>query len=179
MNEKYQAMLHRAERGELSEAEIDMVAQELQKVKPEANPYTLLHILGESGAKSYQGLVEQFLESQANPSLAALALQILCTYWGETSQYTGQVLQFLRGVPWDRTEDCRLMAASVAGEHLRTHLEPDLLRELLRIYEDAAERQILREAAYLSLAPLEQKGNLLKGLEKGKHWLGERLAKIR
>lgn len=149
---KYEGLLDRAKWGKLSEQEIADVADELQKSNPGADRYTLLHILGRAGAVSYQNLVECFLECQEDPMLARLALQTLCRYWNETDRYIEQVLQFVRGVEWDEGEYVRQMAVSIAGDYLRSHDEPRLLNELLRIFEREDEDRIIREDAYFALA---------------------------
>jgi hypothetical protein len=152
MGNDYDGLLDRAKWDKLSEAEIDMVAKELQKATPEADPYTLLHILGKSGATRYRNLVEQYLENGNDPWLAKLALQILCSYWGDASDYVEQITRFVRGVSWDEDGDCQLAAVSIAGEHLRTDHDPVLLYILLELFENEAEDQLLREGAYRALA---------------------------
>lgn len=84
--------------------------------------------------------------------LARLALQILCGYWGKTAQYLEEVLSFMQGVAWDDEEDVRQIAILEAGEYLRSNLEGRFLQELLRIFEDEAEEQSMREGAYFALA---------------------------
>ncbi len=151
-DDKYQTLLRHAKEGTISEKEIAAAAEELQKVSPEARRYTLLYIIGRSYAKSYRKLVESYLEYPEDPELSALALQILCGFWGDTPHYLDQVLRFIYGVDWDTSNECRLMAISVVGEYLRDREEKRFLKELIRIYEDEREDHHLREAAYLALA---------------------------
>ena len=124
---KYSDLLDRAKWAHLSQAEIEAVAQELQQPNPEADRYTLLHILGRACAVSYRGLVERFLDSPDDPMLARIALQSLVDYWDLAEQYLDELLRFVRGVPWDVDGDVRLVAISNAGEYLRSHRESNLL----------------------------------------------------
>ena len=152
MSDKYTDLLRRAERDELTEDEIAIVAKELEENKLGEHSSTLLIILGKSWDSSHQGLVEQFLTIKEDPILAEEALSVLCNDWGLTSQYVEQVLQFMQGVSWDTFEDCRLRATSIAGEYLRHSTEPRILRGLLEIFEDEKEEHLLRESAYSALA---------------------------
>jgi len=152
MSINYNDLLERAKWGSLSDAEIDHVANEIQKPMFEANAYTLLHILGKSQATRYRHLVEQYLENDSDPMLAKLALQILCTTWGESSHYLEQITRFVQGVAWDEDDDCQLAAVSIAGEYLRTKHDPVLLYLLLELFEREMEDHLLREAAYGALA---------------------------
>jgi hypothetical protein len=152
MSINYNDLLERAKWDSLSDAEIDQVAKEIQKPMPEADTYTLLHILGKSQATRYRRLVERYLESDTDPMLAKLAMQILCSYWDEASHYLDQITRFVQGVAWDEDDDCQLAAVSIAGEYLRTKHDPVLLYLLLELFEREAEDQLIREAAYGALA---------------------------
>lgn len=152
MEMNYESLLRRAKQGQLADDELEKVVEELQRPESREHHYTLLHIIGRSGATKYRKLVEEFLTREDNPFLARLALQTLCTYWNTTHQYLPQVLEFLRGVPWDEFQACRLIAASIAGEYLLTNSEPTLLNELLRIFESEKEGQSMKEAAYFAIA---------------------------
>jgi hypothetical protein len=142
----------KTEQDKLSEEELAMVAEELQKPTPEADRFTLLDILGHAFAVPYRELVERFLECEEDPMLARLAPQILCGYWGNTDQYREEVLRFMRGVPWDEDEDVRQIAISEAGEYLRSNAEPRFLHELISIFESEDEERSMREGAYFALA---------------------------
>ena len=154
---RYERLLERAKSGEfeqdrLSEEELDMVAEELRKPATEADPFTLLDILGHAFAFQYRELVEWFLDCEDDPMLARLALQILCGYWGNTAQYLEEVLRFMRGVPWNQEENVRQIAVSEAGEYLRSNTEPRFLRELISIFESEDEERSMHEGAYFALA---------------------------
>ena len=152
MDPRYADLVRRAKRSELSREEIDAVAEELRHPLPHTDPYYLLAILGEAGGVWHRELVERFLEAGNNPWLARKALQVLCADWGDTDRYLDELAQFLAGAPWDTDDDVRLVAMTWAGEYLRDHREPRLLRELLRIFDDQGERELLRRTAYDSLA---------------------------
>jgi hypothetical protein len=60
-------------------------------------------------------------------------------------------LDFVRGVAWDTEEVVRLSAIRIAGEYLRDKPDPPLLGQLVTIFENHGERQIVREVAYYAL----------------------------
>lgn len=149
----YDELLQRAKWGAgLTREELNHVASQLTSQSPKANRYTLLHILGAGGDEQYRQLIESFLNYKDDTMLAKLALQILCGFWGDTDRYRDYVLKFLKGVEWDDDDDCRLIAISAAGEYLRKTADPDLLRELLRIFYDEEDWPSVREGAYSALA---------------------------
>jgi hypothetical protein len=166
---QYQDLLQRAERGEISRQEIDMAADQLTKTMSDAEKHSLLLVLGHAGlvdaraghaeqlskrnlVNSYRGIVERFLTYKRDPLVARLALQVLCDYWGYHNGYLEDMLRFIRRVPWDDDGYVRDAAISIAGEYLRFHFEPRLLREVVRIVEDADEEKLTRRVAYTALA---------------------------
>lgn len=152
MNNSYDDLLARAKRGKLTAQEISAVVGELQRPDSSKDRYTLLHILGRSGATAYRRLVEQFLECREEPMLARLALKILCDYWTGTAQYIPKILGFLRGLDGDEESDVRQIAISIVGEYLRNNPEPEFLRELIHIFGNEENEQTIREDAYIALA---------------------------
>jgi hypothetical protein len=142
----------------LSGSELESVADELHSTDTKADRFTLLEILGRSGATSYRSLVETYLDSSNDPMLASLALRVLCFYWDLTPHYIDQILQFLDGVFWDTGKDCKLTAINIAGEHLRDHLSKELLGRLLDIFRTETEDKLIREATYSALARAMGKG---------------------
>jgi hypothetical protein len=149
--DKYDELLERVRDGTISEEEVAAAAAELEKPQPETDRYTLLFIVGRRGGPHYRTLVEPYLQGP-DDMLARLALWVLCWYWNLTDRYTGQLLTFLRGVPWDGLEEIRRAAASITGEYLRTHARPELLNELIDIFEKRDENPSLRQYAYYALA---------------------------
>src|SRR5262249_36734141 len=145
-------LLERARSGDITEVELSAVVAELEDRTSQVDPYGLLHIIGHAGDLRYRPVVESFLTRSDEPMLARLALQILCKFWNQTENYLSSVASFIEGAPWDFDNDVRQIAISCAGEYLRGHREPGLLKRLLDILDDENEPQTLREDAYLALA---------------------------
>lgn len=143
-------LISRATRGGLSENEIQQVVQGL--ISGSHEPYEALLVVGRANARQYRALVDKYLTSPEDPMLSRLALQILCQYWGLADEYQDVIEMFMRKVDWDEDEDVRLMAISCAGTFLVDHQSAQLLSLLFQIFKDDSERQIVREAAYCSLA---------------------------
>jgi hypothetical protein len=135
----YRDMLIRAKLGSLSAQEVAEVAQKLRSHNLDADPYTMLHIVGLAGGPSYRDLIEQYLSYPADPMLSRLALQIVCDFWGEKAQYRDAIAFHLSPVDWDRDDDVRIMALSCAGEYLREHAEPYFLKALIQTYANETE----------------------------------------
>lgn len=136
----------------VSRAEIDAVAAELEKPELEADPHLLLLTLGRALATRHRELVESFLVSPEDPMLARAALEVLCDDWDMASQYLTYVAAFIEGVEWDEEGEVRGMAFSRAGEYLRDQDNPELLRLLLRAFDDPDEDPHFRGDAYFALA---------------------------
>ena len=154
MNES--KLIAKATRGQLTARELQQVAQGL--TSGNADPYEALLVIGRANAKQYRGLVDRYLQCREDPMLARLALQVLCRYWGLTAEYQEAIEQFVRKVDWDEDDDVRLMAIDCAGTFLAENKSHRLLSLLLQIFRDESERQIVREAAYCSLALAAGKG---------------------
>ncbi len=108
--------------------------------------------LGRDSTRRYRDLVEHFAQRECDPILAALALQILCTVWGDTSRYLCVVERYVAGVPWDADDEVRSTALTIAGEYLRDEQEPALLGRLVAIVDDEREHELVRTDAYVALA---------------------------
>jgi hypothetical protein len=145
-------LLDRAKQGDLSDREVDAVAAALERADPSEDPYTLLHILGISRAQRHRPLVERYLRWFDDPMLARLALQILCSHWGETREHLDYVRSFVSGDPRDPGDDVRIAAIAIAGEHLRNHQDRELIAMLIGIFDAPTAPQIVRESAYFALA---------------------------
>jgi hypothetical protein len=143
-------LVTKASQGRLSVRELQQVAERL--ISGSTDPYEALLVIGRANAKQYLNLVEKYLQCREDPMLSRLALQILCRYWGMTAEYQETVEQFVRKVDWDEEDDVRLMAIDCAGSFLAENKSAPLLSLLLQIFRDESERQIVREAAYCSLA---------------------------
>ena len=108
--------------------------------------------LGKDSTRRYRDLVEHFAQRERDPTLAALALQILCSMWGDTGRYLRVVEQYVAGVPWDADDEVRSTALTIAGEYLRDAQEPTLLGRLVGIVDDEDEHELVRTDAYVALA---------------------------
>ena len=148
--DKYDDLLERVKEGDVQPYEILEVAAELLKPQPDVDRYTLLYILGRGGRPAYKHLIEPYLAGP-DDMLARLALWIVCWYWNLAHLYAPQLLRFIRGVHWDGLEQCRLAATEIAGDYLAKAADPDLLAELIRIFENPDESETLRLHAYSSL----------------------------
>lgn len=143
-------LVAKATQGRLSARELQQVAQGL--TSGNADPYEALLVIGRANAKQHRSLVDRYLQYREDPMLARLALQVLCRYWGLAAEYQEALEQFVRKVDWDEDDDVRLMAIDCAGPFLAENKAPRLLSLLLQVFHDDSERQIVREAAYCSLA---------------------------
>lgn len=143
-------LIAKAEQGKLSTGELQQIAQEL--ISGDADPYEALLVIGRAGAMQYRSVVDGYLQFHDDPMLARLALQVLCRYWGLAGEYLEEIICFVRKVDWDEDDDIRLMAIDCAGSLLVEQRSSRLLSLLLQIFRDHSERQIVREAAYCSLA---------------------------
>ncbi|HEX5479916.1 MAG TPA: hypothetical protein VFY79_09375, partial [Dehalococcoidia bacterium] len=72
------------------------------------------------------------LERGADPAVAVPALETLCVRWGLTERYAGMLRHFVRGVRWDTEHggDVRRAAIAIAGEHLASHSDTELMFDL-------------------------------------------------
>ena len=142
--DKYDNLMSRAEKGELTTGELEEVAAKLRVHDAGEDPYMLLHILGKGSTDGkYSNVVEPFL---AGPDgfVAGKALQVLYWDWDLGDLYTTEFLKFMRGVSWDDSWDARSIAVSIAGDYLRSHSDPTLLRELIRIFTNLGGKKSFR-----------------------------------
>jgi hypothetical protein len=145
-----QELISKATHGQLTQHELAAVVTSLDDDTEDT--YTALLVIGRAGATQYRPVVERYLHSPNDPMLARLAVQILCSYWGLAVEYRDALERFVRKVTWDDEEDVRLMAISCMGYYLAQHQDRHWLTLLLTIFRNADEDQIIREAAYCSLA---------------------------
>jgi hypothetical protein len=95
---------------------------------PGVATYKLLYVLSRSRAVRHEQVVASFLDYANDPMVVRLALQTLCTFWGETARYLNDVCRFAAGVEWDYFGDVRQVALSAAGEYLRIQQNCELFR---------------------------------------------------
>jgi hypothetical protein len=97
-------LLGQAKAGTIDKADVRRVASYLRRNPHDPDAYTLLHIVGSSFSIEHRDLVEQFLTAEWDPMLARLALQIVCSFWNETSRY----LEHVRAASWPSVGPGRL-----------------------------------------------------------------------
>jgi hypothetical protein len=168
----------RSKEGKVSDKEIEQVAVLLRGEHDDEQTYGLLYVIGRSLSRSHEELVAGFLEHRDHPTVARLALQILCNFWDLTEKYLDQMQRFIDGVDWDDFGEVRQMAISSAGYYLRDHRRGDLLSGLLKRAaldnDDALERRFAIEAIATALGyPIVE---TLKGKEPWEQWAAEVLA---
>ena len=146
-------MLERTEGGALSKEELSYIVNRIERSRNKEDPelYLLILILGEAGAKENRKLVECFLSYPSNPTISAVALQTLVSYWDFMEEYARELKTFVRGVDWDQYEDVRIVAVSAAGRYLTGYQDKELLRELIEIFTNTTESDSIREMAYWAL----------------------------
>jgi hypothetical protein len=151
-----------ADSGELSkesiieiEKGIEVLVKKIEKSEPgdEANLYSLIHRLGKTGMNHidpipYKKLIESFLFYPTAPMISAIALRTLCNYWECTEQYLDKVILFVKGVEWDKDEQVRLIAMSIAGRFCRHKPNQELFESLIDVFENPWEDNFMRSLAY-------------------------------
>lgn len=143
-------LIEKATNGTITKAEIKKVYDAL--VAQTCDEYYLVLVLGRSQAKEYKAVVERYLRATHDPMLVRLSLQVLCRYWGFTSEYQGELEKFIAWEDWDEEEDVRLMAIGCVAELYKQRENPKLLKYVYDIFNDEGEDEITREAAYETLA---------------------------
>ncbi|MFB9394160.1 hypothetical protein ACFPM3_20585 [Streptomyces coeruleoprunus] len=147
-------MLDKAKCGRLGAEDFHIAVKAVSegRVSPR-DLYTALHVVGLAGSPTQAEVVRKYLDMPSDPMLSRLALQILCDYWGMSSDVLPEIHRFLTGVGWDIDGDVREVAISVAGRHLREERGPrSLAQALVRIAEDEGELDFVRESAVRALA---------------------------
>jgi len=160
-NLDYTYLVYQAKRGALTDSEMSLVVETLQKSSAYSN--VLIFVLGRMYATQYKTLIEQFLASR-ELFVAASALKVLVGYWGGMNDYIPVVLNFLQGNNWDTCNECQMLAMQLAGAHLRHHQAKELLEYLfqwlympdLPVNEDILEKSAAYNIEGVSLIELEQ-----------------------
>jgi hypothetical protein len=146
----HEDLLSRAKDKTLTRDEYDQVFEALLRAETVNEKYTLLHVLGHSGDERYRATIEGFLACE-DASLARLALQILCDFWGDVPRYIHAVDKFIDGSPFDVDGELRQAAVSIAGEYLRHNEDPAIARKIASLYDDAREDVVVRGGAYTAM----------------------------
>ena len=150
-------LLEEAKWGQLTDEELTYVVNRIKEKRkkkdrsPDRDLYTLLHILGKSGAVEYRDLVESFLHYPSWPAISSMALRTLVSYWDLMEDYLREIKLFVRGVDWD-DDDVRIVAVSAAGRYLTGYQDKELLKLLIDIFVNTNEPDYIRQGAYRALA---------------------------
>ena len=156
-------LVRQARAGELSRADLDRIAQELEPQQDFELVREQLLLMLDAGDGSYRGAVERYLDFRSDPEVARLALVILCAGWGLTRFLLDRLAQFMEGVVWDWAGGravVRPAAFTLAGAYLARRRSRSLLELVLRVAEDQGEDQAARRDAARALhlaygAPLD------------------------
>jgi hypothetical protein len=137
----------------LTEAEASEVLEELRTSSSPHQKYRMLHILWHGADSRLAHAVEPFLTCTNEVPLVWIALATLCGQWGLTGRYREHVLTFLRGVPWDKDNQIRLLAVTLSGKYLSDNQDSDLVRALIDVVERNEEYRdrVLRHSALVAL----------------------------
>ena len=77
-----------------------------------------------------------------------------------TGEYVETLKEFIRGEPWDYLARCQCDALEYAAEYLASHARPDLLQEIIDLYESISHSQfgpenpfarVVKDSAYKAL----------------------------
>ncbi|MGK5446743.1 hypothetical protein [Streptomyces radiopugnans] len=150
----FREMLERAKSGKLGNEEFGVAMKAISGgCENQRDLYTALHVVGIAGSPAQAEAVQRHLCTPADPMLSRLALQILCDYWGMSSDFLPELQSFLAGVDWDVDGDVREIAIPIAGRHLREVGGPVGLAQVLTdIAESEGELDLVREGALRALA---------------------------
>ena len=162
-------LLEEAKWGQLTQEELDYVVNRIKESRNKEDPnlYTLIYILGKSGAVEYRKLIENFVYYPTNPDIAYVAFSALVNYMDLLEDYIKEVRIFLKGVAWDEDERVRIAAIGAAGRYLTGYEDKEFLAELIRIFYDLNEDDTTRSSAYTALADAVGRNmNTIFGAEK-------------
>lgn len=152
-DEELEALLEAAKWGRVPEQKLSQLAQQLAEGRiPDSQQYTALHIVSRAGGRDHEELIRGFLDTESNPMLARLALQALCDWLELCDRYRDRLIEFIRWVPWDHSDDVRQMAIAMAGKRLGDTEDLELLALLLGTAENHAEMALTRDEAVRALA---------------------------
>jgi hypothetical protein len=143
-----------ARAGELSRADLDRIARELETQDGFERAREQLLVMLHAGDASYRGAVERYLDFRSDPEIARLALVILCASWGLTRFLLDRLVSFIEGVVWDWAAGgavVRPAAFTLAGAYLGRRRSRSLLELVLRVAEDQGEDPAARSEAARAL----------------------------
>ncbi len=145
-------LLRKAKFGPLEDTEKQVVLNELSKSNPDADRYTLIHIIGQTRDRSLARFVEPFLDCKSDPMVARIALQTLCSFFDLTQHYLSYVHKFLDGADWDEGDYVKQIAITITGRYLKVNHDENLAKKLLKIISNNNERDVIKEDAIRAMA---------------------------
>lgn len=125
----------RAKEGAVTAGEIEAVASALSSDANAAENYQMVYVLGRMGCRQYEDLLARFLNFPRDPQVAGLAISMLCVHWRLAVKYRDELLEALRGQPWDVEDEARVSAISASGEYLAGNSDCDVLARLIETAE--------------------------------------------
>jgi hypothetical protein len=139
---------------EITPEEIAYVAGRIKNYQKEerGDLYTLIHILGKSGAFEHRELIEKFIYESKDPFIVGIAFNAVLNYFDFILDYGNEIKVFMKGVDWDTDDDIRISALSTAGRYLTGIDDVEMLRCLIKTLEDVTEEEWIRESAFEGLA---------------------------
>ena len=123
------------------------VVAELGDPSSPFDKYTLIHILGATHDQQYRSIVESFIAGQHDVMLARGAFFVLCTLWGLDGDYSRQLVDAARGLPWDEEDDVRIYAMGRLGHVVLVTNDASALSILISVSTDAREMKVMRQVA--------------------------------
>lgn len=134
----------------LTNQEVESIAQRVREAKSHDDDLAeCVCLLGNLQAIEYREILEPLLFYPRDPYVSAQALSALCQDFGLMEDYGAEIKKFIRGVSWDKADQVRLMALSMAGEYLYHLFDKDLLRLLLEFFEDlGVSKNILEQSTH-------------------------------
>jgi len=158
----FDVLLRKADKGQISEAEISSVVTFLQAhVQPDESPnawseiYSALSIIEVVADEKYRPVVNKFLFWPTFPMISSLALRILCTSWEPCNDCRKIIVTFLTGVEWDEEGDLIFSAIQAGTKFYIRNSDREILRLIYNISQDESPEKIEeRAAAYQGLAEI-------------------------
>ncbi|MGH7622681.1 MAG: hypothetical protein ACREMU_10115 [Gemmatimonadaceae bacterium] len=141
----------RVDAAPLSDAEIAELATLVQSGGAAADVHRALLLLARRHTADAEHAIHALLEQPLDAENAALALRTLCLRWGLGERYGALLRHFVRGVRWVAEGDVQRAAITIAGEVLASQTDTELMFDLIRLSEDAAD-DATRGAAVRALA---------------------------
>lgn len=101
----------------------------------------IIYYAGYSERERYRTVLDQYLH---DPHHAREILKILCQDWELAAYYKQELLEFVRGMPWEASRygflgSCQHFAVNYVCEKWSSLLDPVLLREIIALYERSAD----------------------------------------